>query len=79
MATPASGVIGVNRHKNGRIHLPIAPHCNIRCAYCDRKHDCANESRPGVTSRLLIPGITEDKIPLIAERVSEAGAYVMLL
>jgi nitrogen fixation protein NifB len=46
---------GGNRHKNGRIHLAVAPRCNIRCGYCDRKHDCANESRPGVTSRLFSP------------------------
>jgi nitrogen fixation protein NifB len=46
---------GGNRHKNGRIHLAVAPRCNIKCGYCDRKHDCANESRPGVTSRLLTP------------------------
>ncbi len=46
---------GGNRHKNGRIHLAVAPRCNIKCGYCDRKHDCANESRPGVTSRLLSP------------------------
>ena len=31
----------------GRIHLPVAPRCNIRCGYCDRRYDCANESRPG--------------------------------
>ena len=46
---------GGNRHKNGRIHLAVAPRCNIKCGYCDRKHDCANESRPGVTSRLFSP------------------------
>lgn len=46
---------GGNRHKNGRIHLAVAPRCNIKCAYCDRKHDCANESRPGVASRILSP------------------------
>ncbi|MBC8016981.1 MAG: radical SAM protein [Verrucomicrobia bacterium] len=46
---------GGNRHKNGRIHLAVAPRCNIKCAYCDRKHDCANESRPGVASRILTP------------------------
>ena len=46
---------GGNRHKNGRIHLAVAPRCNIKCGYCDRRHDCANESRPGVTSRLLTP------------------------
>lgn len=46
---------GGNHHKNGRMHLAVAPKCNIKCAYCSRKHDCANESRPGVTSRLLTP------------------------
>ncbi|MBU5613235.1 radical SAM protein [Geomonas azotofigens] len=46
---------GGNRHKNGRMHLAVAPRCNIKCGYCDRRHDCANESRPGVTSRLLTP------------------------
>lgn len=46
---------GGNRHKNGRIHLAVAPRCNITCGYCDRKHDCANESRPGVTSKILTP------------------------
>ena len=46
---------GGNHHKNGRMHLAVAPHCNIKCGYCSRKHDCANESRPGVTSRILTP------------------------
>ncbi|MBJ6749484.1 radical SAM protein [Geomonas anaerohicana] len=46
---------GGDRHRNGRIHLAVAPRCNITCGYCDRRHDCANESRPGVTSRLLTP------------------------
>lgn len=44
-----------NHHKTGRMHLAVAPACNIKCGYCTRKHDCANESRPGVTSRLLTP------------------------
>jgi nitrogen fixation protein NifB len=39
----------------GRVHLPVAVHCNIRCNYCDRKYDCVNESRPGVTSAVLSP------------------------
>lgn len=46
---------GGNHRKNGRMHLAVAPRCNIKCGYCTRKHDCANESRPGVTSRLLTP------------------------
>ncbi|MBI1920995.1 MAG: radical SAM protein [Geobacter sp.] len=46
---------GGNHRENGRIHLPVAPRCNIKCNFCTRRHDCANESRPGVTSRLLTP------------------------
>lgn len=37
----------------GRIHLAVAPGCNIACNYCVRKFDCANESRPGVTSKVI--------------------------
>jgi nitrogen fixation protein NifB len=43
------------RHKYGRIHLPVAPRCNVQCNYCSRSFDCANESRPGVTSGILSP------------------------
>jgi len=39
----------------GRVHLPVAPKCNIQCNYCNRKYDCVNESRPGVTSTVLTP------------------------
>lgn len=41
--------------KTGRIHLAVAPECNISCNYCVRKFDCANESRPGVTSKVINP------------------------
>lgn len=44
------------RHQYGRIHLPVAPKCNIQCNFCNRKYDCVNESRPGVTSKVLSPG-----------------------
>ncbi|HBS58203.1 MAG TPA: nitrogenase cofactor biosynthesis protein NifB, partial [Firmicutes bacterium] len=36
--------------QHARLHLPVAPQCNIQCNYCNRKFDCLNESRPGVTS-----------------------------
>jgi nitrogen fixation protein NifB len=42
-------------HNYARIHLPIAPACNIKCNYCNRKFDCVNESRPGVSSKILTP------------------------
>jgi len=41
--------------KFGRIHLPVAPKCNIQCNFCNRKYDCVNESRPGVSSNVLSP------------------------
>jgi uncharacterized Zn-finger protein len=41
--------------KYGRVHLPVAPRCNIQCNFCNRKYDCINESRPGVTSTVLTP------------------------
>ena len=50
---PCFGGCGPGRY--GRIHLPVAPKCNVQCAFCDRRYDCANESRPGVTSRILTP------------------------
>lgn len=43
------------RHTHARVHLPIAPLCNIQCNYCNRQYDCVNESRPGVTSTVLKP------------------------
>lgn len=42
-------------HNYARMHLPVAPKCNISCNYCLRKFDCPNESRPGVTTNVLNP------------------------
>lgn len=39
----------------GRIHVPVAPRCNIKCNYCIRKYACPNENRPGVTMRVISP------------------------
>lgn len=40
---------------HGRVHLPVAPKCNIKCKYCDRKTGCVNENRPGVTTKVMDP------------------------
>ncbi len=45
-----------------RMHLPVAPACNVQCSYCNRRYDCVNESRPGVTSRVLSP---EDALSMV--------------
>lgn len=49
------------QHKYARMHLPVAPACNISCNYCNRRFDCVNESRPGVTSEILTPDMARDK------------------
>ncbi len=62
--------------KFGRIHLPVAPACNIQCRYCIRKFDCANESRPGVSSMVLTPRDALERVrPLIErnEQISVVG------
>jgi len=62
--------------KFGRVHLPVAPKCNIKCNFCDRKYDCVNESRPGVTSTVLKPeqaAIYMDKVLEKEPRISVAG------
>ena len=59
------------RHTSGRIHLPVAPKCNIQCNYCDRKFDCMNESRPGVTSAVLEPKQALAYLDKVLERVPQ--------
>ena len=57
-------------HKRfARMHLPVAPNCNIQCNYCNRKFDCCNESRPGVTSEVLSPEEAIDKIAIVKEKI----------
>lgn len=51
-----------SQHKFARMHLPVAPACNIQCNYCNRLYDCVNESRPGVTSEILSPQQAIEKI-----------------
>ena len=60
----------------GRVHLPVAPKCNIQCNYCNRKYDCVNESRPGVTSAVLKPHQAGEYMELVLEkepRITVAG------
>ncbi|CAB3392178.1 FeMo cofactor biosynthesis protein NifB [Kyrpidia spormannii] len=49
-------------HFFARMHVAVAPACNIQCKYCNRKYDCMNESRPGVTSELLTPEEATQKV-----------------
>jgi nitrogen fixation protein NifB len=55
--------------KFARMHLPVAPRCNIQCNYCNRKYDCTNESRPGVTSELLTAEQAVEKIRYVKQKI----------
>lgn len=55
--------------QNARIHLPVAPACNISCNYCNRKFDCVNESRPGVTSEILNPQQALERFLKVREKI----------
>lgn len=57
--------------KYARMHIPVAPKCNIQCNYCSRKYDCCNESRPGVTSEVLTPRQASMKIGEVLEKIPE--------
>lgn len=62
-------------HKSaGRIHLPVAPECNLQCGYCVRKYDCVNESRPGVASRVLTPAEAIERVEAVVERSGDIAA-----
>ncbi|MBI5416353.1 radical SAM protein [Candidatus Poribacteria bacterium] len=57
--------------KYARLHLPVAPDCNIKCAYCNRKFDCVNESRPGVTSSVLTPEEALERFIILQKNISD--------
>ncbi|CCG39622.1 nitrogenase cofactor biosynthesis protein NifB [Magnetospirillum molischianum] len=58
-------------HYFARMHVAVAPACNIQCNYCNRKYDCANESRPGVTSERLTPEQAARKVMAVAAKVPQ--------
>ncbi len=58
-------------HYFARMHVAVAPACNIQCNYCNRKYDCANESRPGVVSERLSPEDAARKVVAVANEVPQ--------
>ena len=67
-----------NAHKKfARMHLPVAPRCNIQCNYCNRKYDCSNESRPGVTSSVLTPEEAVEKVGVVKEKIPELSVVAV--
>lgn len=60
--------------QGGRIHLPVAPECNVQCGYCVRRFDCVNESRPGVASVVLTPEEAIERVQAVIERTGDIAA-----
>ena len=58
-------------HYFARMHVAVAPACNIQCHYCNRKYDCANESRPGVVSEVLSPDQAVKKVKAVAATIPQ--------
>lgn len=58
-------------HYFARMHVAVAPACNIQCHYCNRKYDCSNESRPGVVSELLTPEQAVKKVKAVAATIPQ--------
>ncbi len=58
-------------HHYARMHVAVAPACNIQCHYCNRKYDCTNESRPGVVSELLKPDQAVKKVMAVAANIPQ--------
>lgn len=59
------------RHTHARVHLPVAPECNIQCNYCNRKYDCVNEARPGVVSSVLKPNQAVGYLAELDKRIDQ--------
>lgn len=58
-------------HQYARMHIPVAPACNLSCNYCNRKFDCVNESRPGVTSEILTPAMSKAKFEWVKKEIPQ--------
>lgn len=58
-------------HYFARMHVAVAPACNIQCHYCNRKYDCSNESRPGVVSEVLTPEEAVMKTKAVAATIPQ--------
>ncbi|MCK5560401.1 MAG: radical SAM protein [Thermoplasmata archaeon] len=55
-------------YKIARIHLPVAPKCNISCNYCDRKvRECYHGTRPGWTAKVSSPQEALESLEMVMD------------
>ncbi len=60
-----------HHHHYARMHVAVAPACNIQCNCCNRKYGCSNESRPGVVSQKLTPQQAVKKVVAVASEIPQ--------
>lgn len=62
--------------KYGRVHLPVAPECNLGCNYCERRVGgiTSHSYRPAVTDRILTP---EEALSEVAQYIEDARFTVV--
>ena len=66
--------------KVGRVHVPIAPKCNIGCNFCIRSIN-GDENRPGVAGEILsadeavahVENVTSEDLPISVVGVAGPG------
>lgn len=54
-------------NKVGRMHIPVAPACNIKCRYCYREVG-SSDNRPGVTYKILKPAEALEAVERVVEQ-----------
>ena len=59
------------RDRVGRIHLPVAPRCNIQCNFCEHRM-CTDIQHPGWAARLLS---VAEAVDLVQSVVNERQTY----
>jgi nitrogen fixation protein NifB len=57
--------------KIGRVHLPVAPKCNIACKFCKRSlgSESCCEDRPGVAHHIMKPSEVEDYLNEVLKKI----------
>ncbi|MFH0924345.1 MAG: radical SAM protein [bacterium] len=62
----------------GRVHLPVAIHCNIQCNYCGRGiTQDKNERRPGLTSKTVNPSEAMERLTTIMKEAETSNLKVV--
>ncbi len=57
----------IAHYRWARVHLPVAPRCNVSCNFCERSLN-RTEKRPGCTEKILSPDEAIKKVEKVLKR-----------